>query len=400
MAMIEGLTHLGLGKVDDGRTLLPRVLPGEEVAVAQDGTVRIITPSADRVAAPCKHFKTCGGCAMQHATDAFVANWKLEIVQKALAAQRIDTVYRDVITSPAQSRRRAKLAGKRTKSGAMIGFHAKGTNTLIPVPECKLLTIGLMSQFPMLEALVVIAASRKAEIALTVTETKNGLDILVETEKPLTPELRAELAVFAQAHNIARLVWVDEPVVTMQPPIQMFGTTAVVPPPGAFLQATKHGETALLSAVEEITAKANRIVDLFAGAGTFTLPLAARAEVHAVEGEAEMIAALDRAWREGKGLKRVTSEARDLFRRPLEPDELRKFDAAVIDPPRAGAEAQIATLAASEIKVIAMVSCNPVTFARDAVTLQKAGFTLDWVQVVDQFRWSAHVEVVGSFTRK
>ena len=400
MAMIEGLTHLGLGKVDDGRTLLPRVLPGEEVAVAQDGTVRIITPSADRVAAPCKHFKTCGGCAMQHATDAFVANWKLEIVQKALAAQRIDTVYRDVITSPAQSRRRAKLAGKRTKSGAMLGFHAKGTNTLIPVPECKLLTIGLMSPFPMLEALVVIAASRKAEIALTVTETKNGLDILVETEKPLTPELRAELAVFAQAHNIARLVWVDEPVVTMQPPIQMFGTTAVVPPPGAFLQATKHGETALLSAVEEITAKANRIVDLFAGAGTFTLPLAARAEVHAVEGEAEMIAALDRAWREGKGLKRVTSEARDLFRRPLEPDELRKFDAAVIDPPRAGAEAQIATLAASEIKVIAMVSCNPVTFARDAVTLQKAGFTLDWVQVVDQFRWSAHVEVVGSFTRK
>lgn len=400
MAMIEGLTHLGLGKVDDGRTLLPRVLPGEEVAVAQDGTVRIITPSADRVAAPCKHFKTCGGCAMQHATDAFVANWKLEIVQKALAAQRIDTVYRDVITSPAQSRRRAKLAGKRTKSGAMLGFHAKGTNTLIPVPECKLLTIGLMSQFPMLEALVVIAASRKAEIALTVTETKNGLDILVETEKPLTPELRAELAVFAQAHNIARLVWVDEPVVTMQPPIQMFGTTAVVPPPGAFLQATKHGETALLSAVEEITAKANRIVDLFAGAGTFTLPLAARAEVHAFEGEAEMIAALDRAWREGKGLKRVTSEARDLFRRPLEPDELRKFDAAVIDPPRAGAEAQIATLAASEIKVIAMVSCNPVTFARDAVTLQKAGFTLDWVQVVDQFRWSAHVEVVGSFTRK
>jgi len=400
MAMIEGLTHLGLGKVDDGRTLLPRVLPGEEVAVAQDGTVRIITPSADRVAAPCKHFKTCGGCAMQHANDAFVANWKLEIVQKALAAQRIDTVYRDVMTSPAQSRRRAKLAGKRTKSGAMLGFHAKGTNTLIPVPECKLLTVGLMSQFPMLEALVVIAASRKAEIALTVTETKNGLDILVETEKPLTPELRAELAVFAQAHNIARLVWVDEPVVTMQPPVQMFGTTAVVPPPGAFLQATKHGETALLSAVEEITAKASRIVDLFAGAGTFTLPLATRAEVHAVEGEAEMIAALDRGWREGKGLKRVTSEARDLFRRPLEPDELRKFDAAVIDPPRAGAEAQIATLAASEIKVIAMVSCNPVTFARDAVTLQKAGFTLDWVQVVDQFRWSAHVEVVGSFTRK
>lgn len=400
MAMIEGLTHLGLGKVDDGRTLLPRVLPGEEVVVAQDGTVRIVTPSADRVAAPCKHFKTCGGCAMQHANDAFVANWKLEIVQKAMAAQRIDTVFRDVITSPARSRRRAKLAGKRTKNGAMLGFHAKGTHTLIPVPECQLLTPALMEQFPMLEELVVIAASRKAEIALTVTETQVGLDILVDTDKPLTPALREELAVFAQTHAIARLVWVDEPVVTMQQPIQVFGTTTVVPPPGAFLQATKHGEMALLGAVEEITAKADRIVDLFAGAGTFTLPLAARAEIHAVEGEAEMIAALDRGWREGRGLKRVTSEARDLFRRPLEPDELRKFDAAVIDPPRAGAEAQIATLAESEIKVIAMVSCNPVTFARDAVTLQKAGFALNWVQVVDQFRWSAHVEVVGNFTRK
>lgn len=399
MAMIEGLTHLGLGKVDDGRTLLPRVLPGEEVAVAQDGAVRIITPSPDRVAAPCKHFKTCGGCAMQHANDTFVANWKLDIVKKAMSAQRIDTTFRDVLTSPPNSRRRAKLAGKRTKSGAMLGFHAKGTHTLIPVPECQLLTPKLMAAFPMLEQLVVISASRKAEIALTVTETAAGLDIFVDTEKPLTPELRTQLALFAQENDIARLVWPDDPVVTMHSPVQHFGTAAVVPPPGAFLQATKHGEAALLGAVEEITAKANRIVDLFAGVGTFALPLAARAEIHAVEGEHDMIAALDRGWREGRGLKRVTSEARDLFRRPLEPDELRKFDAAVIDPPRAGAEAQIATLAASAIKTIAMVSCNPVTFARDAVTLQNAGFVLNWVQVVDQFRWSPHVEVVGNFTR-
>ncbi len=400
MAMIEGLTHLGLGKVDDGRTLLPRVLPGEEVAVAQDGTVRIITPSPDRVAAPCRHFKTCGGCAMQHANDDFVASWKLEIVQKALTAQRISTTYRDVLTSPANSRRRAKIAGKRTKSGAMLGFHAKGTHTLIATPDCQLLTPGIMDAFPALEKLVVIAASRKAEIALTVTETAAGLDVFVDTETPLTPDLRQTLAQFSQENGIARLVWPDEPVVTMNPPEQVFGTTRVTPPAGAFLQATKHGEASLLGSVEEITAGANRIIDLFAGCGTFTLPLATRAEVHAVEGEADMIAALDRGWRAGHNLKRVTSEVRDLFRRPLEPDELRKFDAAVIDPPRAGAEAQIATLAASEINTIAMVSCNPVTFARDAVQLEKAGFTLNWVQVVDQFRWSPHVEVVGSFTRK
>lgn len=399
MAMIEGLTHLGLGKVDDGRTLLPRVLPGEEIAVTQDGTVRIVTPSTDRVAPPCRHFKTCGGCAMQHATDDFVAAWKLDIVQKALTAQRITTTYRDVLTSPANSRRRAKIAGKRTKSGAMLGFHAKGTHNLIATPDCQLLTSGIMAAWPVLEKLVVIAASRKAEIALTVTETAAGLDVFVDTQTPLTPELRQTLAIFAQDNDIARLVWPDEPVVTMNPPEQLFGTTRVTPPAGAFLQATKHGEASLLGAVDEITNGADRIIDLFAGCGTFTLPLATRAEVHAVEGEADMITALDRGWRGGHNLKRVTTEVRDLFRRPLEPDELRKFDAAVIDPPRAGAEAQIATLAASQIKTIAMVSCNPITFARDAVQLEKAGFTLNWVQVVDQFRWSPHVEVVGSFTR-
>ena len=399
MAMIEGLTHLGLGKVDDGRTLLPRVLPGEEIEVTQDGTVRIITPSPDRVTAPCRHFKTCGGCAMQHATDDFVADWKMDIVQRALSAQRIKTTFRNVLTSPPQSRRRAKIAGKRTKGGAMLGFHAKGTHNLVATPNCQLLTQGIMAAFPILEKLVVIAASRKAEIALTVTETAAGLDVYVDTEMTLTPELRQTLAVFAQENGIARLVWPTEPVVTMNPPEQFFGTTRVTPPAGAFLQATKHGEASLLAAVEEITAQANRIVDLFSGCGTFALPLSARAEIHAVEGDSNMVAALDRGWRGGRNLKRITSETRDLYRRPLEPDELLKFDAAVIDPPRAGAEAQIATLAVSAINIIGMVSCNPVTFACDALSLEKAGFTLNWVQVVDQFRWSPHVEMVGNFTR-
>ena len=400
MAMIEGLTHLGLGKVDDGRTLLPRVLPGEEVSVDQDGTVRIITPSVDRVAAPCRHFKTCGGCAMQHANDAFVANWKQDIVRRAVTAQGLTTEFRDIQTSPARSRRRAKFAGQRTKKGVMLGFYAKGTDTIIGVPDCILITTGLHDARPALEALIMFAASRKSHVSFTVTETNVGPDISVETEKELTSQLRMELAIFAQKHGLSRLVWQDEVIVTMQPPAQDFGGVWAVPPAGAFLQATKHGEAALRDAVMEITAGANRIVDLFAGSGTFALPLSKGAEIHAVEGEADMIAALDRGWREGKNLKRVTSETRDLFRRPLEPDELRKFDAAVIDPPRAGAEAQIATLAASEIKKIAMVSCNPVTFARDAKALVAAGFTLNWLQVVDQFRWSPHVEMVGSFTRK
>ncbi len=400
MLTIESLTHLGMGRASDGQSLLPRVLPGEEVDVAQDGTVRIVTPSVDRVAAPCRHFKSCGGCAMQHATDLFVADWKRDIVVKAVQARGLSPDFREIATSPANSRRRAKLSGRRTKKGAMVGFHTRGSDTLVQVPDCQLLTPALLASFPALEALTLLACSRKGEIDLTVTEAALGADVLIATDKELTPQLRVELAARANQHGLSRLVWNDEPVVTINPPTQDFGGTFVVPPPGAFLQATKHGQAALMSAVDEITTGAGRIIDLFAGCGTFTLPLACRAEVHAVEGEAAMLDALDRGWREGHELRRVTTETRDLFRRPLEPDELRHFEAAVIDPPRAGAEAQIDTLAASDIKTIAMVSCNPVTFARDAKTLVEAGFAMPWVQVVDQFRWSPHVEIVAPFTRK
>ncbi|MEJ8562234.1 class I SAM-dependent RNA methyltransferase [Yoonia sp. GPGPB17] len=400
MLTIESLTHLGMGRASDGQSLLPRVLPGEEVDVAQDGTVRIVTPSVDRVAAPCRHFKSCGGCAMQHATDAFVADWKQDIVVKAVQARGLDTDFREMATSPTQSRRRAKLSGRRTKKGAMVGFHTRASDTLVQVPGCQLLTPALIASFPALEALTALACSRKGEIDLTVTEADLGPDVLVETDKDLTPQLRVELAALANQYGLSRLVWNDEPVVMINPPKQDFGGNGVVPPPGAFLQATKHGEATLVAAVNEIARTASRIVDLFAGCGTFSLPLAKRVAVHAVEGEAAMLNALDRGWREGRQLRRVTTETRDLFRRPLEADELRHFDAAVIDPPRAGAEAQIATLAASEINTIAMVSCNPVTFARDARTLVDAGFAMPWLQVVDQFRWSPHVEVVASFTRK
>ena len=400
MLTIESLNHLGLGRASDGQSVLPRTLPRETVDVAQDGTVRIVTPSLDRVAAPCRHFKSCGGCAMQHANDGFVADWKQDIVANALQARGLVADLREIATSPVQSRRRAKFSGRRTKKGAMVGFHAKGSDTLVAVPDCQLVTPALTGSVAALEALTILACSRKGEIDLTVTEAALGPDILVTTDKALTPQLRVELAGLANHHGLSRLVWNDEPVVVINPPAQDFGGSKVVPPPGAFLQATKHGELALLDAVDQITAKASRIIDLFAGCGTFTLPLAKRAAVHAVEGEAMMLDALDRGWREGHQLRKVTTESRDLFRRPLEPDELRHFDAAVIDPPRAGAEAQIETLAKSDIRTIAMVSCNPVTFARDAKSLVDAGFDMPFVQAVDQFRWSAHVEIVAAFTRK
>ncbi|MFT5743033.1 MAG: 23S rRNA (uracil1939-C5)-methyltransferase [Paracoccaceae bacterium] len=396
--LIETLTQQGLGRAADGQ-FVPRTLPGEEIGLREDGTAQILKPSTDRVAPPCRHFKSCGGCAMQHATNPFVANWKAEIVTRALSAHGIAVDIRAVHTSQAQSRRRAKFAGKRTKNGALVGFHTRASDTIISVPDCQLLLPSLRAALPSLEELTVLSASRKGEIGLTVTDSPAGLDVWVESDKLLDGPLRITLADFAQRHGFARLAWGDEPVVTINPPTQQFGRASVVPPAGAFLQATRDGEAQLLAAAREATDGADRIVDLFAGCGTFTLPLAEDAAVTAVESSGPMLVALDQGWRRAQGLKLIKTETRDLYRRPLEPDELRHFDAAVIDPPRAGAQAQIATLAVSTVRKIAMISCNPITFARDAKVLIDAGFAIQWIDVVDQFRWSPHVEVAASFTR-
>ena len=244
-----------------------------------------------------------------------------------------------------------------------------------------------------------MGASRKGELRLTVTEAANGVDVDVADAKDLTPQQQAELGRIAVQYGFARISWNGEVVVQAEPPFQKFGRAQVVPPPGAFLQATADGERALLAAVSEAVAGADKIADLFAGCGTFALPLAEHADVLAVEGDAAMLDALLQGWRDASGLHRVEGAVRDLFRRPLLPDEFKGIDAVVIDPPRAGALAQVTELAASTVNRIAFVSCNPATFARDAAVLIGGGFTLDWVQVVDQFRWSAHVELAAQFTR-
>ena len=402
---ISRLGHLGDGIAEGpaGPLYIPGMLPGEEIEGTLQGDrleeVRIVTPSVDRVRPPCSHAKSCGGCLMQHARDGLVEGWKRGIVEGALAGQGLSAPIRGVATSPARSRRRAVLSGRRTKGGALIGFHARASQLIIPVPNCQLLHSDLMAAMPALEALVIAGGSRTAELDLMVTASLAGADVVVTGGKPLDTALQLDLARIVEAHGLARLTWGDEVVALRAPPVQRMGRALVVPPPGAFLQATAEGEAALLDAVRDAVGDAARIVDLFAGCGTFALPLAEQADLRAYEGDAAMIAALDRGWRQAPGLHRLTAEARDLFRRPLEPDEFKGVDAVVIDPPRAGAEAQCATLARSQVPVIAMVSCNPVTFARDARALVFAGYRLDWVQVVDQFRWSAHVELAARLSK-
>jgi 23S rRNA (uracil1939-C5)-methyltransferase len=395
------LGHQGDG-IAEGPVYAPLTLPGERVSGTLNGQtltdVRILTPSSDRVSAPCRHFRSCGGCQVQHASDGFVASWKQEVVRAALAAHGIVAEFQPIHISPPRSRRRATFAAKRTKKGAMAGFHARGSDVIIEVPDCHLLHPEVMRGLSVACDLAETGTSRKAALAVSVTRSLVGLDVAVTDGKPLDGPLRVALAALAERHDLARLAWDEEVVVTRRAPVQVFGGARIVPPPGAFLQATAEGESALLAQTETILAGARRIVDLFAGCGTFALPLAQRAQVHAVEGEAEMLAALDSGRRGAAGLYPLSTEARDLFRRPLLADELARYDGAVIDPPRAGAEAQIAEIARASLPRLAYVSCNPVTFARDAKTLIAAGYAMGPVRVVDQFRWSAHVELVAGFT--
>ncbi|PYG26580.1 class I SAM-dependent RNA methyltransferase [Pelagimonas varians] len=406
--IIERLGHKGDGIAAspdpaNGPIFVPGVLPGEEVeGVVENGIMaapKIVTPSDQRVKGPCRHSKSCGGCQLQHASDSFASAWKTEVIRRALDAQGLETELRSCITSAPQTRRRASFSARRTKKGALAGFHKKGSDVVVAVPDCQLVSPEIAASLPLVEDLAVLGASRKGELSALVTQSKSGLDVSVTGGKPVDTPLREALGALGRKYHLARVTWDDE-ALTRHPPVQRFGVADVTPPPGAFLQATPDGEAALLASVREALGPVKYVADLFAGCGTFALPLAQDARVHAVEGDKAMIAALDHGWRNAQGLKHVTHAARDLFRNPLLPDELEKFDGVVIDPPRAGAEAQVEQLARARVRKIAFVSCNPVTFARDAAHLTANGYALNWVQVVDQFRWSTHVELAAEFEYK
>lgn len=390
------------GQPDKTSVLAAMTLPGEVIeGVSHDGVItapRIVQPSTRRVRAACPHYRTCGACSLMHAQDEFVADWKADVVRTALAAHGLDVTIGPVHTSAPRSRRRAVLAGRRTKQGAWVGFHARASDVIVDVTECLVVTPAILAALPDLRRLVGLGASRSGVLTLVVTDTLAGLDIAVTGGKPATADLMVTLADLARQADWARLDWGGTPLTRRTPTLE-FGRARVVPPPGAFLQATADGEAALLGSVRTFVEDARRIADLYSGIGTFTLPLAEHAEVHAVEGLAPALAALDAAWRAAPGLRRVATETRDLQRRPLLADELAGFDAVVIDPPRSGAPAQAAALAGSVVPVVAWVSCDPVSFARDARRMVDGGYRLDGLTVVDQFRWSPHVETVAAFRR-
>jgi len=372
----------------------------ERLGLAGDGDAALIGPPASgRVSPPCRHFGVCGGCSLQHAADDSLAGWKGATIARALAARGLEAPIRPTVTSPARSRRRAVFGGRRTRKGALVGLHARRSDDLVDLAECLVVRPEILAAKPALERVVAIGATRSGSLRMAVTFGPAGLDVDVGGGRPLDPRRRLALAGVAEEADLARLSWAGETVSLRRPPFHVMGAARVIAPPGAFLQATAEGEAALVASVLETAAEARRVADLFAGCGTFTLPLSARAEVLAVEGDAAMLSALAHGWRGARGLRRVEAAARDLFRRPLIPAELKGLDAVVIDPPRAGAAAQCLELSRSRIGRVASVSCSPTSFARDARLLVDGGFRLDWVQPVDQFRWSGHVELAAQFSR-
>ncbi|HWU54098.1 MAG TPA: RsmD family RNA methyltransferase [Rhizomicrobium sp.] len=346
----------------------------------------------------CPHFGTCGGCSLQDLPpDAYRAK-KREAVIAALKRAHVDAVVEEPVVVPPRSRRRAVFKIKSLPEGLHIGFHAAKSHTVIDMHHCDVLTPGLFALVGALRQKLepLFGVGEAAE--LHVTQSDTGFDCALRWRAQLTPTLRAELSSALSGLGIVRLTMGREMVFETALPAVMLGGVRVVLPPNPFLQSTAEGEAALQARVLDAVGKAKTVADLFAGVGTFALPLSRKAKVHAVEQEAPALAALAEGAK-SPGLKPVTTEVRDLFKLPLTPVELNRFEAVVLDPPRAGAEAQAKALAKSRVGTIAYVSCDAASFARDAALLVKGGYRIGPVTPVDQFLWSSHIELAGSFRR-
>jgi len=393
----------GIAMLDGHPVFVPMALPGETVeADLVDGRardVRIIEAAPDRQPPACSRYGVCGGCSLQHLPPSSYLDFKRAAVVDALRTQGLAPDVDSVIPSAPHSRRRAVFAATRTDDGVLIGFNERKSARVTDIPDCAVLEPDLLTAIEPLKALVAGIVPLRGHLDILVTLLAGGLDVAItNAPRDVSADLRAGLASGPAARAFARVSINGEIVVQHRPAILRAGDAWLAPPPGGFLQAVESAQTRMVDLVSETVRPARRIADLFAGSGTFALPLAARAPVHAVESNGPALDALAKA-AQTPGLKPVTVEKRDLFRRPLTAPELARFDAVVIDPPRAGAEAQCTQLASSKIRTVAMVSCSASTFARDVAILCKGGFKIRKVTPVDQFLWSPHVEIVAHLSR-
>lgn len=400
----------GIARTGQGPVFIPFTLPGEEVAIARvknQGTAMSWSKlSDDRVAPSCRHFGpegaggTCGGCSLQHWADLPYQSFKRDLVVSALAARRIEADVAPLVACSAGARRRLTFSARLTEKGLVLGYMQAGSHHIVTIEDCPIASPAIIGRLAGIRRIATALASGSEPFRITVLATKSGLDLdFLDLRKPDARKQQAAVDLAIQEKGIARISLGSEVLVEPQKPELDFGGIAVIVPPGAFVQASEHAEAVMAELVGAHLGKAKRIADLFSGCGTFALRLARKSAVHAVEFDAPALAALDQAARRAQGLKPVSVERRDLFRRPLQPMDLKQIDAVVFDPPRAGAEAQAQELARSKVTRIAAVSCNPVTLARDLEILIAGGYKLKTVTPIDQFLWSGHVEAVALLER-
>ncbi len=407
--MIDHVGHRGDGVLHagGGNVYVPYTLGGESVEVADVAghpdrrrLVRVARASPERIEPFCPHFGVCGGCAIQHWEAGHYRAWKRRIVVETLAQNGIDCEVAPLIDAHGAGRRRITLHARMgTHEVLKVGFAAAGSHDIIPVDRCPILDPALDGALEAAWALAEALLPVKKPLDIQVTATQGGLDIDVRGSGPLSTAMITKLSAIAQKHRLARLTRHGELVLMRNPPDITIGTAQVTLPPGSFLQATVAGEEALAALVVDHCKRAKHVADLFCGVGPFALRLAAKSRVSAFDNDAGAVAALQKAVTSTSGLKPVKAEARDLFRRPLMPQELRDYDAVVFDPPRQGAQAVATQLAASKVPVVVAVSCNVATFARDAKILIDGGYRIEGVTPVDQFRHTPHVELVARFSR-
>jgi 23S rRNA (uracil1939-C5)-methyltransferase len=408
--IIDHVGHRGDGVAyAGGQTLfVPYTLGGETVeAGPAEGhpdrrqLLRVESPSAQRIAPFCRYFGACGGCAIQHWQPQAYRAWKRQIVVDTLAHAHIECPIDDLVDAHGAGRRRITAHARRGSDGELrVGFAAANSHAIVAIADCPILEPGLHGALDAARALAELLKPTTKPLDIQVTATTGGLDVDVRGSGPLPSAMIATLSRMAEQYRLARLTRHGELVLMRTPPVVGIGTAQVTLPPGSFLQATTAGEEALAALVFRHCKGAKHIADLFCGVGPFALRLATRARISAFDSDAGAVTALQKAATSTSGLKPIKVETRDLFRRPLMPQELRDYDTIVFDPPRQGAQAQVQQLAISKIPVIVAVSCNAATFARDARVLIDGGYRIESVTPIDQFRHTPHVELVARFVRE
>ncbi|MCW2362105.1 MULTISPECIES: class I SAM-dependent RNA methyltransferase [Sphingobium] len=397
--LIVRIAARGDGVTADGRHVALSA-PGDRLRT--DGSIEA---GPHHVTPPCRHFPQCGGCQLQHLSDEAFTDYVRDRVAGALAgqglsAQEVAAPY----VSPPHSRRRASLRALRLGKRIQFGFSEQGSHKLIDLRECPVLDPRLFALVAPLRALFATMLPDRQPGEADLTLVDQGVDVVLSGLRADGLAHTEALLEFARENQLARLILIDDDapmtIWEPEPATVRFGKVLTGYPPRAFLQATQDGEAALVAEVRQALGGAAMVADLFAGLGTFALSVANDVpgrKVYAAEAARDLVMALRAGGNRLPG--RIFPEHRDLFRRPLTPAELNRFEAVVLDPPRAGAREQVAQIAASQVPLIVYVSCNPASFARDAVMLAEAGYRIERVKPVGQFRWSTHVELVATFRR-